>query len=145
LPSSALARIELTLRVPDGGGAELSISDEGPPERRSVVLELLADRTASLNGRFTSEARWPRGSAIRVELPPPRRVARIAGVGETNGSGGYLLFVWSPAGYRLVEQQGEPPLVGSEVEDGERRYRITKIAPSPLPGDARPCLYLLPS
>jgi len=23
-----------------------------------------------LNGRFTSEARWPRGSAVRVELPP---------------------------------------------------------------------------
>jgi hypothetical protein len=62
-----------------------------------------------------------------------------------NGTGGYLLFVWSPAGYRLVEQQGEPPLVGTEVEDGERRYRVAKVAPSPLPGDARPCLYLLPS
>jgi hypothetical protein len=63
----------------------------------------------------------------------------------TNGAGGYLLFVWSPSGYRLVEQQGEPPLVGSEIEDGERRYRVTKVADSPLPADRRPCLYLLPS
>jgi hypothetical protein len=62
-----------------------------------------------------------------------------------NGTSGYLLFVWSPSGYRLVEQQGDPPLVGSEVEDGERRYRVTKVAPSPLPDDTRPCLYLLPS
>jgi len=63
----------------------------------------------------------------------------------TNGTGGYLLFVWSPAGYRLVEQEGEVPLVGSEVENGERRYRVAKVASSPLPGDVRPCLYLLPS
>jgi hypothetical protein len=63
----------------------------------------------------------------------------------TNGTRSYLLFVWSPGGYRLVEQQGEPPLLGSEVDDGERRYRVAKIAPSPLPGDARRCLYLLPS
>jgi hypothetical protein len=62
-----------------------------------------------------------------------------------NGARGYLLFVWAPTGYRLVEQQGEPPPVGSEIENGERRYRVTKIALSPLPGDARPCLYLLPA
>ena len=29
-----------------------------------------ADRAATLNARFTSEARWPRGSLVRVELPP---------------------------------------------------------------------------
>lgn len=66
----ALTRIEVSLRGIAGGGAELSISDDGPPERRSAVLELLADRAATLNGRFTSEARWPRGASVRVELPP---------------------------------------------------------------------------
>ena len=64
---------------------------------------------------------------------------------EGNGQRGYLLFVWSTAGYRLVEQAGEPPKVGSEIEDSERRYRVVKITTSPLPGDARPCAYLLPS
>ena len=62
-----------------------------------------------------------------------------------NGKGGYLLFVWSTTGYTLVEQSGEPPHVGSEIQDGERRYRVTKIALSPLPGDNRPCAYLLPA
>jgi hypothetical protein len=62
-----------------------------------------------------------------------------------NGKGGFLLFVPSPSGYTLFEQPGEAPQVGSEIEDGERRYRVTKVAPSPLPGDSRPCAYLLPS
>jgi two-component system NarL family sensor kinase len=66
----APARIEIAVRLLDGGGAELEVSDDGPPERRSAVLELLAERASTLNARFSSEARWPRGSRIRVELPP---------------------------------------------------------------------------
>ncbi|MFO7571051.1 MAG: hypothetical protein R6W48_00425 [Gaiellaceae bacterium] len=64
---------------------------------------------------------------------------------DGNGRGGYLVFVWSPAGYTLQERRGEPPAPGSEIEDGEHRYRVTKIAPSPLPGDRRLCAYLLPA
>ena len=55
---------------------------------------------------------------------------------------GYLLFVWKPSGYELLEEQGEPPAVGSEVEAGNGKLRVTKIAPSPLPNDSRPCVYL---
>lgn len=53
----------------------------------------------------------------------------------------YLLFVWTPQGYELREQQGELPEPGAEVEAGDRRLRVTKIAPSPLPGDTRVCVY----
>jgi hypothetical protein len=56
--------------------------------------------------------------------------------------GTYLLFVWTPSGYELREEQGEPPAVGSEVEAANGRLRVTKIAPSPLPNDPRPCAYL---
>jgi len=66
----APTRIEVALRPTAIGGAELVVSDDGPPERRSAVLEALAERAASLNARFSSEARYPRGSTIRVELPP---------------------------------------------------------------------------
>jgi hypothetical protein len=59
---------------------------------------------------------------------------------EHNGGGarGYLLFVWSPSGYSLREHDGEPPRVGDELEDG---LVVTKIGPSPVPGDTRPCAY----
>jgi signal transduction histidine kinase len=66
----APTRIEISLCLLDAGGAELIVSDDGPPERRSAVLELLAERASTLNARFASETRWPRGSLIRVELPP---------------------------------------------------------------------------
>jgi signal transduction histidine kinase len=66
----APTRIEVSLSPTPAGGAELVVSDDGPPERRSAVLEGLAERAASLNARFSSEARYPRGSTIRIELPP---------------------------------------------------------------------------
>ncbi len=58
------------------------------------------------------------------------------------GASGYLLFVWSPTGYELREQQGEPPAVGDEVEQGDQRLRVTKVGPSPLARDPRPCAYV---
>ena len=53
----------------------------------------------------------------------------------------YLLFVWSPSGEALREQDGDTPSVGDEVDVDGRRLRITKIGVSPLPGDDRPCAY----
>ena len=60
----------------------------------------------------------------------------------------HLLFVSKPTGYELVEREGEPPAVGSEVELDEGagpRFVVSKIAPSPLPQDQRPCAYLQPA
>ena len=58
--------------------------------------------------------------------------------------GKYLLFVSKPTGYELREREGEPPAVGTEVEEEDGRMRVTKLASSPLPGDARRCAYLVP-
>jgi hypothetical protein len=56
---------------------------------------------------------------------------------------GYLLFIWKPSGYELREESGEPPEIGTEVEaDNGSKQRVSKIAPSPLPNDPRPCVYL---
>jgi hypothetical protein len=54
----------------------------------------------------------------------------------------YLLFVWKPTGYELRERDGEAPSVGSVVEEEEGRMVVTRVAPSPLPGDGRRCAYL---
>ncbi len=60
------------------------------------------------------------------------------------GDGRYLLFVTKSTGYELREREGEPPQVGQEVEEQDGRMRVTKVAPSPLPGDSRRCAYLVP-
>ena len=56
---------------------------------------------------------------------------------DANGRGGYLVFRWSTAGYTLEERSGDPPAAGEQVEDGDSRFRVAKMAPSPLPGDRR--------
>jgi hypothetical protein len=53
----------------------------------------------------------------------------------------YLLFVWSPAGYTLRELEGEPPQVGDRFEEGDLKLVVNKIGASPLPGDARACVF----
>jgi hypothetical protein len=50
--------------------------------------------------------------------------------------------VWTPNGYELHEQHGEPPQPGQTIENDGRTWRVAKVAPSPLPGDDRPCVYL---
>jgi len=56
----------------------------------------------------------------------------------------HLRFVWKATGYELREREGDPPAVGEEVVEDEERLRVTKVAPSPLPGDSRRCAYLEP-
>lgn len=64
------SRIVAWVKTAENGSAELVVADDGPPERRAAVLEALAERAATLNARFSSEVSYPRGSTIRVELPP---------------------------------------------------------------------------
>jgi hypothetical protein len=54
----------------------------------------------------------------------------------------HLLFVSKPSGYELVEREGEAPAPGTAVELEEARFTVSKVGPSPLPNDARPCAYL---
>jgi two-component system NarL family sensor kinase len=64
------SRIVVWVKATPSGGAELVVADDGPPERRAAVLEALAERAATLNARFSSEISYPRGSTIRVDVPP---------------------------------------------------------------------------
>lgn len=56
----------------------------------------------------------------------------------------HLRFVWKATGYELREREGEAPSVGDQVEEDDERLFVTKVAPSPLPGDNRRCAYLQP-
>jgi hypothetical protein len=56
-------------------------------------------------------------------------------------STGYVLFVWSPTGWTLQQRDGDAPAVGETVEAGATMLRVSKLGPSPLPGDRRRCAY----
>jgi hypothetical protein len=56
----------------------------------------------------------------------------------------HVLFVPTPSGYHFQEREGDAPPVGAEVEEENSRFVVTKVAPSPLPGDDRRCAYLQP-
>jgi signal transduction histidine kinase len=51
------------------GGVELTVSDDGAPERRQAVLDGLAERAAELNGTFEA-TRQGEVTTIRLTLPP---------------------------------------------------------------------------
>jgi hypothetical protein len=76
-----------------------------------------------------------RVAEAEAELSPPAEEDEAAGPG-------HVLFVWSPSGYALISRAGEPPPVGSEVGTSGGSRVVTKIGPSPLPGDSRPCAFL---
>jgi signal transduction histidine kinase len=63
-------RIAVTLRWLPAGGAELRISDDGPPERRGAVLDALEERAETLNARVTAETPDSGGTVLTVALPP---------------------------------------------------------------------------
>ena len=55
---------------------------------------------------------------------------------------GHLLFVPTAGRYVLVDRDGRVPAAGEDVEANDARFRVSRVAPSPLPGDARRCAYL---
>jgi hypothetical protein len=57
----------------------------------------------------------------------------------------YLLFLSRPTGYELREQDGDVPAAGATVELDEVQLEVTKVGPSPLPGDERACAYTVPA
>lgn len=92
------------------------------------------DRLKSENHRLQDEIERLRGEFTKLKLVEAP---------ETPGS--HLLFVPTPARYLLVEREGAPPEAGDELElpDVSGRLVVAKVGPAPVPGELRPCAFLL--
>ena len=55
---------------------------------------------------------------------------------------GWVAFVASPEGYRLLEREGAPPACHATVELEGVAFCVLRLGPSPLPGDRRRCAFL---
>jgi hypothetical protein len=98
------------------------------------IEELLRDQAAPEETRGIDLLRTSVAEAeaeLEPEEPEPE-----------DGHPGHVLFVWNPSGYVLLSRAGEPPPLGSEVGVSGGLRVVTKIGPSPLPGDRRLCAFL---
>ena len=56
--------------------------------------------------------------------------------------GGFVLFVPTVEGYRLAMPDGVVPERGERLSVEDSWYHVVRLGPSPLPGDARRCVFL---
>jgi hypothetical protein len=108
---------------------------EVDPNRRLIVLDG--------DSRASPEDDTPDVPAIEPDWRG--RIESYVSPGE-NGPNGHLLFISTPSGYTLTEEQGRPPAPGSSVAVSEELgpFLVMRLGPSPLPNDDRICAYLAP-
>jgi len=129
------AQLEVALAEHLSSGKQLGevIVDHGWMTREELA-ELLGQQEESADG-IDLLRRTQVEAAEAGREPAAEDAVANAGVG-------HLLFVWSSAGYELLSRAGAPPRVGDEVGVSGGPRVVTKVGPSPLPGDPRLCAFL---
>ena len=110
----------------------------GPVERDADQQDL--SRDAAAHEPHDEDMRHP---VAREEDPsPPTPAQKDQDTGKR-----HLLFIATPAGYSLAEQEGPPPRSGDRIEiPGQATsFLVLKLGPSPLPNDRRSCAFLEPT
>ena len=106
-----------------------------------VLLPSL-DRLAELIERVV--ALLDQVSLAPIPAPRPERAVEIV-LKQHNPepmAEGWVGFVHSPDGYRLVQRDGVPPDPGTAVELDDGTFLVLRLGPSPLPGDRRRCAFV---
>jgi hypothetical protein len=130
------------------------------PRERAVILGI--DRAELTNGEKHKDVA-PRGPAVDQTSPPEweerlrpytsseREVAAAESVGadseraaaQSEGEDEHLLFIGTSNGYEIIAWPGGAPQPLDVISLGDNApFRVTKVAPSPLPNDARSCAYV---
>ena len=102
-----------------------------PPQLEAVPdLDPHLERLETENRRLQREIERLQGEFTRLKLVEAPAAS-------------HLLFVPTPARYLLLERNAPPPQPGDEVELDEGRFLVTKVGRAPVPGERRPCAFLL--
>jgi hypothetical protein len=106
-----------------------------PPLEAVPDPEPEVERLEAENRRLQEELERLRAKRAKPELVEAPRQASA-----------HLLFAATPARYLLLERDGPPPQPGSELEvdEAKRRFVVSKVGRAPVPGEPRPCAFLLP-
>jgi signal transduction histidine kinase len=63
-------RVDVSVRVLDDGGLEVTVADDAEPERRRRSFEVIEERVKQLHGEVTVQAEAGAGTRVLVRLPP---------------------------------------------------------------------------
>lgn len=129
--------------VPSPPPLEHEPAEEPPPE--PDLLPQLEEQWAKLAAAEAELAQRDRELGELREINDRLR-AQVAGLRrepEATRPDSHLLFVHLGGRYALVPREGPPPLANAELvlpELDEGTFVVAGARPSPLPGDARPCI-----
>ena len=130
-----------------GPGEDSGVANDPDPGSFLVAVERLQEEVAALKAELA--ARDDAITRLRMELSELRVqvLATEDGSGETSveTATDHVVFVSGPSSYGLLLREGRVPEMGSEIvlnDSAEGRYRVSKVGPSPLPGDRRRCAFL---
>jgi hypothetical protein len=114
------------------------------PKQRAVVLSLDRRSLARPVGQWTEAADSARDPSQEMQERMERYLSPLA---RETDEARHLAFVSTVEGYALIELQGPPPPVGTNVDLPNRRgsFRVAKVGVSPLPNDPRVCAYVEPA
>jgi hypothetical protein len=110
-------------------------------QRRTTIESQLRTVTAQHAEEATSHSETRRVLAQALEELAGRQPESL--VDATSSPEDHLCFIAGNEGYRLLARTGPLPTPGDEYEVDELTYVVTRIGRSPLPFDARRCVYLL--
>ncbi len=74
--------------------------------------------------------------------PAPREEIVLQQHNPGPAADGWVAFVPSPDGYRLLRRDGLPPGRGAVLELEGGTFVVLRLGPSPLPGDRRRCAFV---
>jgi hypothetical protein len=109
---------------------------------REQAPSQLEERLARLEGLVGELARLVRRPHEEPSEPETVELVAVAPAPASPGAG-YVLFVATSSGYRMLEREGAPPRVGEHLELDGADAVVTASRCSPLPGDERLCLVCL--
>lgn len=134
LPPQGVEATVVMLEPPHPPALE-AVPDPGPDPRLEQLESenrKLQDEIERLQAEFTN---------LRLIEPAPK--VELGPEPEPEPPSAHLLFVPTPARYVLVEREGPPPAPGDAVALSEGSFVVGKLGRAPVPGDLRPCAFLL--
>jgi hypothetical protein len=109
-------------------------------DEREALVAILERELDTL--RADVVARDDRLAEVRAELELSRRDSLAPPSRKRDETNGHVRFLGLPSGYRLAVSEEPCATLGELVEIDGIAFRVSRIGPSPLPADDRPCAFL---